>query len=92
MRHRNIKLTLEVYTDEALLPSTAAMATLPSLVWSPAQLGFEARSGDQKVTTSGHILVRSSRRLLPPGRSNVATGQVLARPGTSPEHTKKLGI
>jgi integrase len=31
LRHRDIKLTLEVYTDESLLPTAAAMATLPSL-------------------------------------------------------------
>jgi len=31
MRHRDIKLTAEVYTDEGLLPLHAAMAALPSL-------------------------------------------------------------
>lgn len=31
MRHRSIALTLETYTDESLLPTAAAMATLPSL-------------------------------------------------------------
>jgi hypothetical protein len=31
MRHRDIKLTAEVYTDEGLLPLSAAMASLPSL-------------------------------------------------------------
>lgn len=32
MRHRDIRLTAEVYTDEALLPLTAAMGSLPSLI------------------------------------------------------------
>lgn len=31
MRHRDIRLTLEVYTDEGLLPTSAAMGALPSL-------------------------------------------------------------
>jgi integrase len=31
MRHRDIRLTAEVYTDEGLLPLSAAMASLPSL-------------------------------------------------------------
>ncbi len=31
MRHRDIKLTAEVYTDEGLLPLSAAMNSLPSL-------------------------------------------------------------
>ncbi|HYE63775.1 MAG TPA: site-specific integrase [Phycisphaerales bacterium] len=31
MRHRDIKLTAEVYADEALLPLSAAMSALPSL-------------------------------------------------------------
>jgi hypothetical protein len=31
MRHRDIRLTAQVYTDEALLPLAAAMATLPAL-------------------------------------------------------------
>lgn len=31
MRHRDIRLTAEVYTDEGLLPLSAAMAALPSL-------------------------------------------------------------
>jgi hypothetical protein len=29
MRHRDIKLTAEVYTDEGLLPLSAAMHALP---------------------------------------------------------------
>lgn len=36
MRHRDIRLTLEVYTDEGLLPVAAAMAALPSLTAAPA--------------------------------------------------------
>jgi hypothetical protein len=37
MRHRDIRLTLEVYTDEGLLPVAAAMSALPSLTQqSPA--------------------------------------------------------
>lgn len=35
LRHRDIRLTLEAYTDEGLLPTAAAMAALPSLVVSP---------------------------------------------------------
>lgn len=31
MRHRDIRLTLQHYTDDSLLPVTAAMATLPTL-------------------------------------------------------------
>ncbi len=31
MRHRDIRLTLEAYTDEGLLPIAAAMSSLPSL-------------------------------------------------------------
>jgi hypothetical protein len=31
MRHRDIRLTAEVYQDEALLPLSAAMLALPSL-------------------------------------------------------------
>lgn len=31
LRHRDIRLTLEVYTDEGLLPLAAAMNTLPNL-------------------------------------------------------------
>ena len=31
MRHRDIRLTAEVYCDEALLPLSAAMAALPTL-------------------------------------------------------------
>jgi integrase len=34
MRHRDIRLTAEVYTDEQLLPLSAAMAALPSLTVS----------------------------------------------------------
>lgn len=34
MRHRDIKLTLETYTDEGLLSAAAAMASLPSLLGS----------------------------------------------------------
>lgn len=36
MRHRDIRLTAEVYTDEALLPLTAAMGSLPTLSAPPA--------------------------------------------------------
>jgi integrase len=32
MRHRDIRLTAEVYTDEGLLPLSSAMAALPSLI------------------------------------------------------------
>lgn len=31
MRHRDIRLTAEVYCDEGLLPLTAAIASLPSM-------------------------------------------------------------
>jgi integrase len=31
MRHRDIRLTLQAYTDDGLLPVAAAMATLPSV-------------------------------------------------------------
>lgn len=36
MRHRDIRLTLEAYTDEGLLPVAAAVASLPSLT-APTQ-------------------------------------------------------
>jgi integrase/recombinase XerD len=32
MRHRDIRLTLQAYTDEGLLPAAAAVAALPSLI------------------------------------------------------------
>jgi len=35
LRHRDIRLTLQHYTDDSLLPVTAAMATLPTLTSSP---------------------------------------------------------
>jgi len=35
MRHRDIRLTLEAYTDEALLSASAAVAALPSLTAEP---------------------------------------------------------
>jgi hypothetical protein len=48
MRHRDIRLTLEAYTDESLLPAAAAMASLPSI----------DINGDQNVTTSGPVVAR----------------------------------
>ena len=35
MRHRDIRLTLEAYTDDGLLPVAAAMAALPSVTQQP---------------------------------------------------------
>ena len=46
LRHRDIRLTLELYTDEALLPAAAAMACLPSLTGNI--------NGAQIVPTRGH--------------------------------------
>lgn len=40
MRHRDIKLTLQAYTDEGLLPTAAAMSALPSLTTARDSLGF----------------------------------------------------
>lgn len=39
LRHRDIKLTAEIYTDEGMLPLSAAMNSLPSLTSSGAPRG-----------------------------------------------------
>ncbi|CAG1010440.1 hypothetical protein PHYC_03851 [Phycisphaerales bacterium] len=53
MRHRDIRLTLQAYTDEGLLPTAAAMSALPSLTTERDSLGFVGTTGAQNVPTSG---------------------------------------
>ena len=51
--HRDIKLTMEAYTDEALLPLAAAMNSLPSMSGAAGSLGFGDIHGAKNVPSSG---------------------------------------
>lgn len=53
MRHRDIRLTLEAYTDEGLLPVAGALRALPSLVGADLSLGNRGTHGAKNVPTSG---------------------------------------
>lgn len=53
LRHRDIRLTMQAYTDDALLPVAAAMRTLPSLTGDADSLGFVGTNGAKNVPTSG---------------------------------------
>ena len=57
MRHRDIKLTMQAYTDEALLPLAAAMADLPSLGGERQEVQLRGTGTDNCanfVPDSGH--------------------------------------
>lgn len=49
MRHRDIKLTAEVYCDEGLLPMTSAMATLPTM---GVEIECGREEGDRRAEAS----------------------------------------
>lgn len=53
MRHRDIRLTAEVYTDEGLLPLAAAMRSLPSIVPVLPSNPFAPQSA--KATGTDHL-------------------------------------
>lgn len=97
LRHRDIRLTAEVYCDEALLPVAYAMTALPSLAVTGAETApFVSINGDQNVTTSRHGRARGgqNRRSVGPGRIAVnsrggATWHARAR---RPAEPRKQGI
>ena len=60
MRHRDIRLTADVYTDEGLLPLGAAMRSLPSIV--PTSPSKSASSQCAKATGTDHL---HAERLVP---------------------------
>jgi len=69
MRHRDIRLTAENYTDEGLLPLAASMRSLPSLIGIADPMELKATGTDcaktvPKLGTLGHNRAQSRVRVV----------------------------
>ncbi|MBX3403609.1 MAG: site-specific integrase [Phycisphaeraceae bacterium] len=69
MRHRDIRLTAEVYTDESLLPLSGAMNALPSMSLPLASDPAPMQPGDHSLGFAGQV----SAKNVPTVRHNLAT-------------------
>ncbi len=96
MRHRDIRLTAETYTDEALLPMAAAMKSLPAMdvnMTAPVMLratGTDGKCVPDFVPFARHKVAQAGNGVRVSTSASAAQVSIGARVGTL-GHTRTLG-